>query len=433
MIFKASKRSGGRQLGSHLLKTEENEHVEIHEVSGFVSDTVMGAMNEAYAAARGTKCKQYLFSMSLSPPAHESVRVEVFEKVIGDIEERLGLTGQPRVIVFHEKEGRRHCHAVWSRINAETMTAIDMPFFKNKLQALAKEVYLENGWKMPRGFENPQLRDHRNFSLDEWQQAKRTSIDPRELRGAVIDCYRQADNAKSFAAALEERGLFLARGDRRGFVAVTTDGDVYSLSRIIPDKKADIDARFGDSSKLMSVAETRERIANEIAPRLSTYIAEAKRIAHRNMEPLIARREALKVQHQAERQAFDTKLETRWDEEQRIRASRLRKGIAGAWDFLTGKYFKTRKQNEMEAKFARERDSHERHALIRAQHKDRQALQELIKENRRKEAERILGLYRDAAKFRRMREGEAERDRNGRTRDGRSPAPKPRDRGLDLG
>ena len=329
MIFKASKRSGGRQLGAHLMKAEENEHVEIHEVSGFISDTVMGAMNEAYAAARGTKCQRYLFSMSLSPPAHESVRVETFEKAIADIEERLGLTGQPRVIVFHEKEGRRHCHAVWSRINAETMTAIDMPFFKNKLQALAKEVYLENGWKMPRGFENPQLRDHRNFSLDEWQQAKR--------------------------------------------------------------------------------------------------------IAHRNMEPLIAKREALKVQHQAERQAFDTKLETRWNEEQRIRSSRLRKGIAGAWDFLTGKYFKTRKQNEMEAKFARERDSHERHALIHAQHKDRHALQELIKENRRKEAERILGLYRDAAKFRQMREGEAERDRTGRTRDARSLSPKPRDRGLDLG
>ena len=88
----------------------------------------------------------------------------------------------------------------------------------------------------------------------------------------------------------------------------------------------------------------------------------------------------------------------------------------------------------MESKVARERDSHERHALIHAQHKDRQALQELIKENRRKEAERILGLYRDASKYRRMREGEAERDKD---RDGRSTDPKPRtprrDRGLDLG
>ena len=83
----------------------------------------------------------------------------------------------------------------------------------------------------------------------------------------------------------------------------------------------------------------------------------------------------------------------------------------------------------MEAKFARERDSHERHALIHAQHKDRQALQELIKENRRKESERILGLYRDAAKFRRMREGEREKDRG---RNSAAMRPK-RDRGLDLG
>lgn len=35
MIIKASQRSGGTQLGLHLLKTE-NEQVEIHEVSGFV-------------------------------------------------------------------------------------------------------------------------------------------------------------------------------------------------------------------------------------------------------------------------------------------------------------------------------------------------------------------------------------------------------------
>jgi hypothetical protein len=286
---------------------------------------------------------------------------------------------------------------------------------------------------MPKGFANPRLRDARNFSLDEWQQAKRAGVDPRELKSAILDCWQQADNAKSFAAALEERGLFLAQGDQRSFVAVTIDGDVHSITRILPDRKRDIISRLGDPAALPSVSDTRQKIAEQIAPRLSHYIAEAKRIAHHNMQPLVAKREALKVQHQAERQAIDTKLETRWNEEQRIRSSRLRKGIAGAWDFLTGKYFKVRKQNEMESKFARERDSHERHALIHAQHRDRQALQELIKENRRKEAERILGLYRDAAKFRQMREGEAERDRNGRTRDARSLAPKPRDRGLDLG
>ncbi|TXG81189.1 MAG: relaxase [Sphingomonadales bacterium] len=429
MILKASKRSGGRQLGAHLLKTEENEHVEIHEVSGFISDTVMGAMNEAYALARGTKCSQYLFSLSLSPPASESVRVETFEKALADIEERLGLTGQPRVVVFHEKEGRRHCHAVWSRIDAETMTAKELPFFKNKLNEIGKQLYLENGWAMPKGFESPKLRDPRNFTLDEWQQAKRAGIDPRELKSAVQDCWKRADSVGAFASALEERGLFLARGDRRGFVAITIDGDVFALSRLIEGKAKDVAARLGDPARLLSVDDARARIASDIAPRLSRYIAEAKRIARVNIEPLLATREALKVQHQAERQATDKRISDRWNEEQRIRSSRLRTGIAGAWDFLTGKYFRTRKQNEMETKFARERDSHERHALIQRQLRDRQALQDLIRENRRKEAERILTLYRDAATYRRMQTGERDKDRG---RGSATLRPK-RDRGLDLG
>jgi hypothetical protein len=116
MILKASQRSGARQLSAHLMRTDENEHVELHEVSGFMSETLHDALLEAEAMAKGTQCKQYLFSVSLSPPAHENVRVEVFEQAVNAIEERLGLKGQPRAIVFHEKEGRRHAHAVWSRI-----------------------------------------------------------------------------------------------------------------------------------------------------------------------------------------------------------------------------------------------------------------------------------------------------------------------------
>jgi hypothetical protein len=40
-----------------------------------------------------------------------------FEAAIDMAEQRLGLDGHPRAIVFHEKEGRRHAHAVWSRID----------------------------------------------------------------------------------------------------------------------------------------------------------------------------------------------------------------------------------------------------------------------------------------------------------------------------
>lgn len=50
MILKASQRSGGKQLGLHLLKTEENEHVEIHEVSGFVPPQLRMSMMPAACA-----------------------------------------------------------------------------------------------------------------------------------------------------------------------------------------------------------------------------------------------------------------------------------------------------------------------------------------------------------------------------------------------
>lgn len=133
MILKGSQRGGAKQLGLHLLKTEENEHVELHDIRGFMSEDVVGALREAEAVSKGTKCKQFLFSVSLNPPETENVRIETFEQAIAAIEEKHGLADQPRVIVFHEKEGRRHCHAVWSRIDAETMTAKPLPFFKYKL------------------------------------------------------------------------------------------------------------------------------------------------------------------------------------------------------------------------------------------------------------------------------------------------------------
>jgi Relaxase/Mobilisation nuclease domain len=418
MILKASQRSGAKQLATHLLRTDENEHVELHEISGFMSETLHGAMNEAYALSKGTKCKQFLFSVSLSPPAHESVRVEVFEKAINDIEERLGLKGQPRIIVFHEKEGRRHAHAVWSRIDSETMTAKHLPFFKTKLNNLAKQIYLENGWAMPKGFENPKLRDPTSFTLKEWQQAKRVGLDPRELKSAVQDCWKRSDGATAFANALEERGLYLARGDRRGHVVLTLDGEPFALSRLIDGKTKDVNAKLGDPSQLRSVDETKALIGEKIAPRLCSYIAEAKRIAVSAMKPLIEQKQKLTDGHQSARTEFDSKIK---DAEQQARASRTRKGWAGVWDFMTGRYFKVRKQNELEVQFAKERDRTERHGMITTQLKERQELQSNIKTARRREAEQVLALYRDAAKFRHMRESREQ-----------SPA-RVRDKGLNLG
>lgn len=73
MILKGSQRSGGRDLATHLMRADDNEHIRVHELRGFASDNLKGAFKEAEAVSRGTKCKQYLFSLSLNPPEDAKV------------------------------------------------------------------------------------------------------------------------------------------------------------------------------------------------------------------------------------------------------------------------------------------------------------------------------------------------------------------------
>ena len=126
MILVGNQRGGARDLASHLMK-DENDHVTLHELRGFIADDLHGAFAEAEAMSKGTRCRQFLFSMSFNPPETERVDISVFKSAINEAEQRLGLNNQPRAIVFHEKEGRRHAHAVWSRIKADEMKAVPLP------------------------------------------------------------------------------------------------------------------------------------------------------------------------------------------------------------------------------------------------------------------------------------------------------------------
>ncbi len=130
MILKGNQRGGAKDLALHLMK-EENEHVEVFQLRGFASENLMGSLSEAYAVSRGTRCKQFLFSLSLNPPPQENVKTEDFVGAIESVEKSLGLTGQPRAIVFHEKEGRRHAHVIWSRIDIEKMKAVQRKRLEN--------------------------------------------------------------------------------------------------------------------------------------------------------------------------------------------------------------------------------------------------------------------------------------------------------------
>ena len=46
MILKGNQRGGARQLASHLMNGEQNEHVTVHQIRGFLGETVEDALAE---------------------------------------------------------------------------------------------------------------------------------------------------------------------------------------------------------------------------------------------------------------------------------------------------------------------------------------------------------------------------------------------------
>ena len=434
MILKAKERGGGAQLARYLLSKRDNDHVELHEVRGFVGDDLLSAFREVDAIAKGTRCENYLFSASLNPPGGETVTVEDFETAADEVERKLGLEGQPRAIVFHEKDGRRHAHVVWSRIDAEHMRAINLPHYKMRLRDLSRELFRSHDWEMPKGLRDWRERDPLGYTREEWQQARRVGLDPKQLKALFQECWNSSDTGAAFAQALKERGFKLARGDRRGFVAVDYRGEVYAVARQAGVKSKDVAARLGDPEAYPSVDEARTWIAARMSERIEGFIRQAEREAGSGRKTLEAERAELAKRHRQERQALKTGQEKRRIAETKARAARLPRGFSGIWHRLTGQYGKIKQRNEREAWDALKRDRAERDGLITSQLDERRALQNRIREQRERQQADLLLLREDVARYQDMasperpsarREQETAREARQRQRR--------RDRGRDRG
>ncbi len=436
MILKGGQRGGSTQLAAHLLKTKENEHVEVHELRGFSSDDLHAALHEIYAVSRGTRAKQFLFSLSLSPPPQERVPVEDFEAAIEAVEKKIGLQGQPRAVVFHEKDGRRHAHVVWSRIDTDKMKAINLPHFKLKLRDVSRQLYLEHGWQMPRGLVNSKERDPRNYTRAEWEQAKRAKQDPKMLKGLLQECWAVSDSPKAFSQALRDRGYTLARGDSRGHVAVDFRGEVYAIAKWVGIKTKDVRARLGNAEDLPTVEKAKADIAAHMSDMLRGHIAQAEAAQQKRMAMLALQREQIVEKQRKERADLETAHAKRAALENTERASRLNKGFRGLWDRLTGRYGKQARENEREHQLSIERDCREKNVMVQHHLDERQSFHILARSTRAAHARDMEQLNRDIAEY--MHLGKSERlelrqqFHDASNQKGKSPKDRQRDRGPRL-
>lgn len=368
MILNGNQRGYAGELATHLLK-EENDHIVVHELRGFIADDLHRAFAEAEAISKATRCKQHLFSLSLNPPEEERVSTAAFERAVDKVEAKLGLTDQPRAIVFHEKNGRRHAHAVWSRIDTNEMKAIQLSHSHRKLRTVSRELFFEHGWELPQGLIDSRNRDPKNFSLEEWQQAQRRGKDPRVIKTDLQEAWAISDSKAALTHALDERGYNLARGDRRGYVVLDRQGEIYALPKWLGVKTKEVRAKLGPAETLPDLTQARARVAKLMTPAMMRLEAERKAKARAEKQALDAQRQKLVKAQREERIRLDAFLKERWLNETRARQARFQTGLSGLWDILTGKAKRTREVNERQAYEALKRDQAITDALI-AKHLD---------------------------------------------------------------
>ncbi len=371
MIPKGNQRAGGQQLATHLLNAYDNDRVEVAEVRGAIAQDLHGAFAEWYAEARATDCRKYLYSLSINPDHTQGpYSREHYDDFIRRTEKTLGLSGQPRAVVFHVKHGREHCHIVWSRIDTEKMKAVQLSHDRQKLRAVAQEYARDHNLTLPPGMRNDRGKDRfpdhsKTENLAEKQQEERSGTSKKQRMDQITQAWRESADARSFIKALDASGYYLARGDQRSYVVVDLYGEIHSLSRQLTGVKSkDLKARLADHpvDKLLTVAAAQERAREQRQalllqnqkqdgagkePSLAERTAAAKETGRERRAALQeaqavrraaldTKRQQLAERHIAERKALSDLQNSRSADTARDRAAKQPKGVFAFLARITG-------------------------------------------------------------------------------------------------
>jgi hypothetical protein len=266
MFAKGKIRGNGAQLAGYLMTGTEGERVEIVETRGleaFGRDPIAAFAAMQDIADANTQSTKPFFHGHVRLPAGERLTDAQWMETLELMEKRLGFEGQPRIVTFHhlDQNGDKHLHVGWFRIDLETMRAIDPGLYKNELRELSRDRERAYGLR--------QLDNERQAhdiapaaSQKETEESRRLGTDVREIRAVILDCFEHSDSGRAFNAALEERGLMLANGDRRDcFVVIDQEGGQHALNKKLTGLTlAAIRERFADldRSQLPGVEKAQE-------------------------------------------------------------------------------------------------------------------------------------------------------------------------------
>ncbi|MEQ1934952.1 MAG: relaxase/mobilization nuclease domain-containing protein, partial [Fimbriimonadaceae bacterium] len=188
MIIKGRARAHPEDLAAHLLRTDENESVDVMEIRGVVGRSLHDAICEMDALKAATQARKGLYHAMINIRADERLGETQWIKAVDALEERLGFEGQPRALVRHVKEGREHWHIVWSRTDLEKCLAIPIAHNYRKHEEVARELERIFSHIRVQGAHverRDEARPDRTPDAWEMQQQKRNKVSIKEIESVV--------------------------------------------------------------------------------------------------------------------------------------------------------------------------------------------------------------------------------------------------------
>ena len=232
MIIKSTVRGNGAKLADYLLQDKKNDRADLLDLRGWTADTLKNALVLSEEIALGkTQCAKPFYHASFRLPSGETLTPEQWQHCADTLEQRLGLDGHHRALVLHTYKGEQHLHVVWDRIDEHTLKAVNLSFEHLRCKKTARELEKALGLQRVSNEKREPEKELAAPTMAEEQQARRKGQNLHESRTAIRKAWAQSANGTQFADALSERGLVLAQGERRDYVAIDEQGSVYSIGK----------------------------------------------------------------------------------------------------------------------------------------------------------------------------------------------------------
>lgn len=247
MMVKAREGTGGPALARYLMDGK-NEHAELLELRNMDAPSLKAALHRMDALSKGGACQKPALHVQMRAAPGERLSASHWREACDRYAEAFGMEQhQAAIILHHQQDGATHAHFVFNRVHPETLIAADLWQNYPKHKALARQMEQDWGLQQVSSRKRDRARDYSNAGQKETEQARRTGENVHDIREHVRWLWEQSPNGPAFAAALEEEGYQLAKGDRRGYVVLDPHGSPYSLgSRTTGAKAREVREKLGD-------------------------------------------------------------------------------------------------------------------------------------------------------------------------------------------